>query len=234
MGYGPENQVPPEGLPGAGPDLTWNLQLHRRLAPSSDRSKTASPWNTGFPMECWESGYVPVRYLIPVHSLTLLSFSFLPHGREEETGNFKFPGTRQLLESQIFRLCLFSLLAAKRHHPSWSHISPGVATLSKVEGGHLSLETHRLPSSFWRWLTRQRQWTWREEVHVQAPAPLNREWSFLHSSIQPIFIEADSEQLQGGWEMLTQVKRGQGGRDHQRQTSILARTPRKARYSWES
>ena len=65
-----------------------------------------------------------------------------------------------------------------------------------------------------------------EEVHLLASAPLTPDWSFFHSSIQPIFIEADYEWSKGGWETLAKVKRGQGGRDCSRQKEAHLQSPR--------
>lgn len=49
---------------------------------------------------------------------SLRSFFFLSYVWSEEIGNFVLPGTRQLLESQVFRLFLFSLFASDNTHSS--------------------------------------------------------------------------------------------------------------------
>lgn len=129
--------------------------------------------------------------------LSLHSYPFLPHVWTKEIGNFVLPGTRQLLESQIFRLFLFSLLesdnTAQRHHPDRSCFSPGEATLSTKESGHHSPRvTGSLSPSGTDHLDDDNRHLWTKSTCRCLLSDTIDRSSFC-SSTPPILTEADNE-----------------------------------------
>lgn len=104
LGQRPKNRVSPEGLPGAGPHVTCGLRPHEKSCGLKLRGQEQKDFSVerGFPMKCWGVFRLCSVCLIPLSSLA--SWPERGDRKPEE-----LPGTRQLLESQIFQLFLFFL-----------------------------------------------------------------------------------------------------------------------------